>query len=260
MRLEAMMVSLLAAGAPAARSAGPVEIRIVYDNETAEGDLRPDWGFAAAVDTGSSRILFDSGNDPEIFLGNLERLGIAPGSITHALISHAHADHLNGLYRFATLNKRMSVFFLAGFPQDVFEIAMAVGMAPRRVKGPLEIAPGVWSTGEVAGEPPEQALVIETGEGLVIMTGCSHPGVAALVEAARRARPEASGVRLLIGGFHMMRQNEAQIQAQIERLRSLGVRRVSPAHCTGERGKRLFRQAFGADCLPAGAGRVFQLE
>ncbi len=182
-----------------------------------------------------------------------------PGSITLAVISHRHPDHRNGIYRLALKNRKMKVFFLDSFPGEAYEIAWAVGIQPERVRGPLEIAPGVFTTGEIAGEPPEQALVLETSQGLVMLTGCSHPGPARMVETALGQRGK-DGVRLLLGGFHLMRRSEAEIEDEIEKLKSLNVRQVAPAHCTGEKAKKLFRRAWGADYLPTGAGRRTVLE
>lgn len=239
--------------------AAPVEIRIVYDNSSAEPSLRSDWGFAAVVDAGAARILFDAGADGAILLGNLAAMGVEAASITHAVISHRHADHRNGLFPLALKNRAMKVYFLDSFPPEVYELAAAVALDPVRVRDPIEIAPGVFSTGIVPGDPDEQALVVETTGGLVILTGCSHPGVTSMVEAALRQRG-AQRVRLLAGGFHLFRQGEEHTQTTIDRLRELGVEQVAPAHCTGERAIQLFRRAYGPKCLPAGSGRRFLIE
>lgn len=239
--------------------AAAVEIRIVYDNTAAEQPLRADWGFAAVVDAGAARILFDAGADGAILLGNLRAMGVEAASITHAVISHRHADHRNGLFPLALKNRSMKVFFLDSFPAEVYELAAAVALDPVRVREPVEIAPGVLSTGIVHGDPDEQALVIETAGGLVLLTGCSHPGVASMVEAACRQR-NAKTVRLLLGGFHLYRLSDELIQQVIDRLRELGVEQVAPAHCTGERAVQLFRRTYGSRCLPAGAGRRFLIE
>lgn len=239
--------------------AAPVEIRIVYDNSSAEPSFRADWGFAAVVDAGGSRILFDVGADGAILLRNLGAMQVDPGSITHAVISHRHADHRNGLFTLGLKNRAMKVYFLDSFPAEIYELAAAVALYPVRVREPAEIAPGVFSTGIVPGEPDEQALVIETAGGLVILTGCSHPGVASMVEAACRQRG-TQRVRLLAGGFHLFRQSDELIRTTIDRLRELGVERVAPAHCTGERAIQLFRRTYGPQCLPAGAGRRFRIE
>jgi len=237
-------------------AAVPVEIRIVYDNTPAHPSLRADWGFAALVDVSGSRILFDAGADGAILFGNLRAMDVSPASITHAVISHRHPDHRNGLFTLALKNRSMKVYFLDSFPQEVYELAAAVTLDPVRVSEPIEIAPGVYSTGTVPGEPDEQALILEAADGLVVLIGCGHPGIAAMVEAALQQRG-ARRVRLLVGGFHLIRQSDDLIRQTIERLQELGVEQVAPGHCTGERAVQLLRQAFGPRCLPAGAGRRF---
>ncbi|MCP5118829.1 MAG: MBL fold metallo-hydrolase [bacterium] len=229
-------------------------IRIVYDNVSARGDMPGDWGFSALVDFRGERVLFDSGADGNLFLKNLSQLSIQPTSIQHALISHQHSDHREGIHRLALKNRTMNVFYLDAFPPAAFELAMAVGMSPVRVTGPRQITDGVYTTGVIAGNPPEQSLIFETAGGLVVLTGCSHPGVVKLIEAAREQRQQQK-VRLLLGGFHMLRQSEELILEQIARLKELGVEQVAPAHCTGERAKKLFRRAWGPNYVAAGAGR-----
>lgn len=260
MRVLAGAAVLLVLATRTLPGAGPeVEIVIVYDNESAEGGIPSDWGFSAVVDFRGQRILFDSGTDPKLFMDNLARLGIDPGSITHAVISHRHPDHRNGIYRLGLKNRKMKVFFLDSFPPDAYEIAWAVGIPPQRVLGPLEIAPGAFTTGGVDGDPPEQALLLETSKGLVVLTGCSHPGLPRMVQTAEAQRGK-SAVRLLLGGFHLMRHSDEQIREVIDRLKALNVQQVAPAHCTGEKAKSLFRREFGADYWPTGAGRRIALE
>jgi len=127
------------------------------------------------------------------------------------------------------------------------------------VKDDARIAPGIRSTGLVPGQPPEQALVIQTATGLVVLTGCSHPGVVAMVEAARRTNENAP-VRYLVGGFHMLQQNRETALANVQRLAALGVQRVAPAHCSGDLASSLFREAFGDRFETAGAGRRIVLD
>jgi len=237
----------------------PVEVRIVYDNTAARASLHADWGFAAVVDVSGNRILFDAGAEGAILLRNLSAMEVDPASITHAVISHRHPDHRNGLFTLALKNRSMKTYFLDSFPAELYELAAAVALDPVRVREPVEIAPRVYSTGIVPGEPDEQALIVETAGGPVILAGCGHPGIVSMVEAALRQRG-AGRVRLLAGGFHLLRQSDDLIRQTIERLRELGVEQVAPAHCTGERALELFRRAFGPRFLPAGAGRRFLIE
>lgn len=236
-----------------------VEIRMVYDNSSARSDLPEDWGFSALVTFGGHRVLFDAGADGDTLLRNLGKIGVPIDSITHAVISHQHLDHREGVHRLAMKNRAMAVYYLDAFPADAFELAMAMGISPKRVTGPETIVSGVFTTGAIKASPPEQSLVIETSRGLVVLTGCAHPGVVEIVKLARQ-QADQQKVRLLVGGFHMLRQKEERIREQIVQLRELGVEQIAPAHCTGERAKRLFRREWGPDYLVTGAGRTIALE
>jgi 7,8-dihydropterin-6-yl-methyl-4-(beta-D-ribofuranosyl)aminobenzene 5'-phosphate synthase len=229
----------LLAVALAAPQSGPLEIQVLYDNTAAEPGLAADWGFAALVTYGGHRILFDTGTKPDVFMGNLKKLGVDPSSIEQVVLSHAHADHTGGLAGLLPLNPRLVVH------------------GPRKA-GAFQVAPGIYSTGIIQGLVAEQALVIDTPKGLVILTGCSHPGVAKLVEAAVEQRG-GKPVRLLLGGFHMLQQKAEEINAAITRLKELKVAAAVPTHCSGELAIKLFREAFGPG-PGAGAGRRIVLE
>jgi 7,8-dihydropterin-6-yl-methyl-4-(beta-D-ribofuranosyl)aminobenzene 5'-phosphate synthase len=236
-----------------------LEIRVVFDNTSARDDLRRSWGFSAVVDFGGHRVLFDAGSDPILLLEHLEKMQIDPGTIEHAVISHQHGDHLRGVYWVFEKNPTMTVHFLDCFPDEAFRRAAALKMKPHRVKEPFEVVPGVHSTGIVDGLPPEQSLAIETSKGLVMIVGCSHPGLVKLVETVQKQRNKDS-VRLLLGGFHMLRKNPQQIKTTINRLQDLKVGTVLPAHCSGDLAKELFQIRYGEEFHTAGVGRRIVLE
>ena len=232
-----------------------LQFRIVYDNTSAQPGIAQDWGFSTLVDFHGNRILFDSGTRPELFLENLRKLAIDPASISQAVISHEHPDHRSGIYRLYPLNPAMLVHFLDNFVPVAYDEAAAIRMPLNRVTGPFEIVPGMYSTGIIEGSPCEQSLVMETPRGLVLLTGCCHPGVVKIVEAVEKQRGSGS-IRLLIGGLHMYQQNGAQINATIARLRELNVAAVIPAHCSGDLAKRLFKESYGPAFDTAGAGKL----
>ncbi len=239
--------------------AAELEIRVIYDNTSARSDMTEDWGYAAVVTFRGRRVLFDSGTKPPLFMENLKKAGVDPASIESAVISHDHADHRGGIHLLHPRNPSMTVFYLDKFIPAAFTEAEAVHMKPVRVTGPREIAPGVFTTGIVEGEPPEQSLVIETSKGIVMLTGCSHPGIVKMVEAAERQRG-GNGIRLLVGGFHLFRMDAARIAPIVSKLQALRVSSVMPAHCSGDLAKQMFQKAFGKDYDTAGAGKVVTLD
>lgn len=112
-------------------------------------------------------------------------------------------------------------------------------------------------TGPVGGPVPEQSLVIRRPEGLVVVTGCSHPGIVSILE---RVRQVASG-RLLavLGGFHLLDHTDQAVAGIVARFQELGVERVGATHCTGEKAIEAFRKAYGTRFIEMGAGRVVEL-
>jgi 7,8-dihydropterin-6-yl-methyl-4-(beta-D-ribofuranosyl)aminobenzene 5'-phosphate synthase len=143
------------------------------------------------------------------------------------------------------------VYVPATFPAS-FKTSVRARTDLVEVEEPLEILPGIYTTGEVGSDIVEQALAVETGDGLVVVTGCAHPGV---VEMVRRAREVVEAeVALVMGGFHLRGAEERQIDGIIADFRRLGVQRVAPCHCTGGRARQMFAGAFGTCFTPAGVG------
>lgn len=240
-------------------AAGAVEIVILYDNTSAVEGCPADWGFAALIDYGGHRILFDAGTKRDLFAANLKRLDVDPRSIEQVILSHAHADHTGGLADVYRANRSIKAWLLDAFPPALFQMASDAGVEVKRVTGPAELAPGVYTTGVVPGPPPEQALVIDTPTGLVMVVGCSHPGIVKLVETARAQRG-AKPVRLVVGGFHMLDYTAPEIDRTIARLKQLQVESLIPSHCTGDAAKAAFRTAYGEKAQAGGAGNRIVLK
>ena len=122
------------------------------------------------------------------------------------------------------------------------------------VTEPQQISDRVHSTGLMGTRIPEQALIVQTDGGLIIITGCAHPGV---VEIVKRAREHAAReVLLVMGGFHLDGRDTAYIQAVASELFEL-TRFVSPCHCSGDEARELFSRTFGDRYIECGVGEVF---
>jgi len=126
-----------------------------------------------------------------------------------------------------------------------------------KVGKPKELLKRIHTTGEMGDGVKEQALILDTSKGLVIITGCAHPNVTRIVAAARNHLHKK--VYLLMGGFHLLRKDKAAIQAVIRNLKSQGVEQVAPSHCTGNKAIALFRKAWGDKFIEGGLGAVIEL-
>jgi 7,8-dihydropterin-6-yl-methyl-4-(beta-D-ribofuranosyl)aminobenzene 5'-phosphate synthase len=232
-------------------------ITIVYDNNPYDQRLSTSWGFAAMVEYRDYKLLFDTGGDGQILMDNMGDLGIDPFQIDSVVLSHAHEDHTGGLTALLDSGAKPIVYLLPSFP-------VSFKRQIEKITQVIEVSPGqaftdrLSTTGEVGGMIPEQALVIQTEQGLVVITGCAHPGIVAIVEQAEDMFAEP--VYLVLGGFHLDNKSEAEIDAILKDFKRLGVKQVAPCHCTGKYAISRFAVEFGKDFIQVGVGSVIQLE
>ncbi|MBA7581418.1 Ribonuclease BN [subsurface metagenome] len=213
-----------------------MKVTIVYDNEVRSRGVKAGWGFSAVIEAGHTpAILFDTGADSPTLLHNMEKLGIDAKRIGIIVISHAHGDHTGGLPSILEVNREAEFYVPASFRGNI----------PRRkvttVTKPLEISEEVFSTGELKGV--EQSLAIKTSKGILVVVGCSHPGVEEIIDAASRF----GKVYGIIGGFHGFRD--------FSRLSGLSL--IVPCHCTQYKSEIL--ELFPQQSVRCGVGLELEL-
>ena len=174
--------------------------------------------------------------------------------LIHHLFSLIHL----GLAAFLEKNSRVIVYLPGSFPLEFKRAVMSLGAVVEEVNEAGEILPGAFTTGEIGDGIREQALALKTTEGLVVITGCAHPGVVRMVRKAREITGE-NRVHLVVGGFHLGGLSRSRIEAIVEELRHVEVEKVAPCHCSGDETRRLFRKFFAADFIEAGVGKRIQL-
>jgi 7,8-dihydropterin-6-yl-methyl-4-(beta-D-ribofuranosyl)aminobenzene 5'-phosphate synthase len=238
-----------------ARPGLPAQVRvvIVYDNTAYRQGLAAEWGFSAWIEYGEHTILFDTGPDGAALLDNVAQLGLSPQDIDAVVLSHIHGDHVGGLDALLETGIQPVVYAPVSFP-DAFEQDIRAHTELVQVLDPVEIFPGLHSTGQLGVSPAEQALVAETSAGMVVITGCAHPGIVRIV---RQAQGLVGGeIALVMGGFHLAGTDPMVVGDIVDTFREVGVKQVCPTHCTGERAVKVFADEYGEDYLEGGAGRV----
>jgi 7,8-dihydropterin-6-yl-methyl-4-(beta-D-ribofuranosyl)aminobenzene 5'-phosphate synthase len=231
-------------------------IRIIYDNTDPEEGFEAQWGFSCVVTGCSKTILFDTGGKGDVFLKNLAAAGISPSDIDIVVISHKHWDHIGGLGALLSENPGVTVYVPASFEKDLKK-SIAEGCSSLvEVTDPVEIIPGVYSTGDMTGTVREQSLAIATDGGTVVITGCAHPGIARIVE--RASETSKSGILCVMGGFHLGGASKSQLETIAGKFDENGVRFCGASHCTGDDSMDYFRHRYGEDYIRLGAGRVIR--
>ena len=216
-----------------------MRLKILYDNESEDGFVNG-WGFSCLVETGKRKIMFDTGWDGNILLYNMERFGVTKEDIDTIVISHDHWDHMGGLTHILHPDVKVYVpnSFSRQLKNEILEKADVI-----EITGLEAIAPDVYTTGEMGDKIKEQALLLKMNQGIVVVTGCAHPGLENFIDAAADLG-EPYGV---IGGFHKFNNFEC-----------LGdISMIMPCHCTSYKNeiKKLFPDRY----MECKAGQIIEI-
>jgi len=271
----------------AAPPGGKAQITILYDAIGKPSPMQKDWGFAALIEYNGKRILFDTGDNPDILGNNAKSKGVDLSQLDFVVMSHRHGDHMGGMEYLLKVNPDVLIyapnenFGVYGFslPSTFYrkdetlrpELRYYDGAPPKIMKfgsawpranfelisQNVQIAPGfhlisLVSDKKTTLELHELSLAIETPEGIVLVVGCSHPGIDRIVEEASKINPH---IHMIVGGLHFVVAKDPEIERVVGVLRNeYQVDYVAPGHCTGEPMFAALLSAFGDRYLYAGLG------
>lgn len=220
-------------------------IRILFNDTSLQNDLATGVGFSALI---GDDLLFDTGNNGESLLANMGILGIDPMGLSTIVISHDHWDHTGGVGNLLTIKPGISVYGCPGFGEEFKRgITLNNGFCISCSEY-LQIAPGILLTGELPGYYngaylAEQAMILETENGISIITGCAHPGIVDIIDGVI---DHFSTERLyaIIGGFHLKHHSKEELDRVLDDLEKRDIALFAPMHCTGEKAIQAFADRF----------------
>lgn len=244
-------------------------------------------------------ILVDVGQNPDALLFNIEKLGVPLGLTEAVVLTHCHYDHTQGLARILEATGRADLpviahpalfrlnFLTEPFFQhvgvmrkDMPEYLEAAGGRLVPVTGPLQLMPGLCTTGEVPrvtdfeevgialstldGQgrvvpdlmPDDMSLAARVrNKGVVVVTGCSHSGI---VNILKHVLEPGERVEAVIGGLHLVEAPESRIEKTVSALEGFSPSLVAAGHCTGFRAQVSLFATFGNRFSTMGSGTVFR--
>lgn len=265
---------------------------ILYDAFGKPSSLQKDWGFAALIEYGGKRILFDTGNNADTFAHNVKALKIDLKRLDFVVISHRHGDHTSGLNYLLTVNPGVRIYvpketygvFGSSLPGTFYRRAESLppdmryfgGVPPEAIRhgtpwtranfvyvdSLTEVAPDIYLIPTVSETPGtlelrELSLAVKTPQGLILTTGCSHAGIEKILEAATAVDRH---VHLVFGGLHLVTTPDAEIERIATALHEKWkIDLIAPGHCTGEPAFAALQETFGKQYLYAGLGTILKL-
>lgn len=234
-----------------------MNIQVLFDKFSRNDAYRTGWGVSFLV---NETVLFDTGENGDWLLHNMEAINIDIGKIDAVVISHDHWDHTGGLWELLRRKPDMTVYGCPGFSSEFKEKVQRTGARLVESGSLRDIAPGISLSGEMPfvykGVPmTEQALILHSPIGLSIITGCAHPGITSMVRNVMARFPDMK-ISLVMGGFHLMRQDMDTIRRVVEEFKELGIEKTAPTHCSGDDAEKVFKEAYGDNCMSVVVGDV----
>jgi len=270
----------------------PARITVLYDAfGSPSSSMQKDWGYAALVEYGGKRILFDTGNNPDILEQNAKVKGINLANLDFVVMSHRHGDHMGGMSYLLSVNPTVKIYapkegfgvyggglpgsfyrkdgslptdqrYYEGAPPDLIRSGSAWPHANfQLIDKDTEITPDIHLINLVSDKPGtlelyELSLALTTPDGMVIVVGCSHPGIDKILQAAAAINPR---IHFVAGGFHLVVASDADIEKVVTALHDqFKVEYIAPGHCTGEPAFVALKKAFGDRYLFAGLGTTLE--
>jgi 7,8-dihydropterin-6-yl-methyl-4-(beta-D-ribofuranosyl)aminobenzene 5'-phosphate synthase len=272
-------------------------ITVLAENSVHRPGLLAEHGVSFLVETDGQRVLFDSGQGG-VLLKNAHELGISLEPLDALAISHGHYDHTGGLAEVLRLAGSPLVYLhpravepkysrrdapphrRIGIPDPCLHALEEAGNRIIWTDSRTPVGPGVFVTGAIprsndfedTGGPfycdqdcrqaddlvDDQALVVESAAGLIVLLGCAHAGV---VNTLTYVSQLAGGIAVhaVIGGMHLLRAPLERIETTAGALVGSGVREIAPCHCTGFEATSYFRQRFGERCIQSSVGFQYKI-
>lgn len=250
----------------------------LVENTVGRAGLLAEHGVACFIEADGHCLLFDTGQGLAL-KHNAEQLEMRMASVEALILSHGHYDHAGGLADALEMTGSTELYFhpqalSAKFNRNGKAIGAPVATEVKltslsesciHTRKPTEIFPGIHVTGEIPRRhaiedtggpfyqnsertqkdelPDDQALFIETPEGLIVLLGCGHSGVINTLEYIQQISG-GKPIHAVMGGMHLLRVSRKRLAFTGDHLQRLAIRYLAPNHCTGLDAVCYFKNRF----------------
>jgi len=273
-----------------------IKITTLSEN-SATGKCIGEWGLSVLVETDDAKVLFDTARSFTAVL-NAQTLGVDLAGVDMLVLSHGHYDHTGGLKDLLVHGGDIEIIAhpdiwapkykrpknkkpeYIGIPYSKDELEN-IGADFKLTTEPVEISASLMTTGEIPkvndfeaiesllrekkGDDyildemrDDQALIVKSDAGLIIILGCAHRGVINTLNYAQKITGE-SRINAIIGGLHLIRSSAEYIERTISELEKFDIKMVAASHCTGFEACCRLHQVFGDRFMLNNAGTTITL-
>ncbi|MFH1394790.1 MAG: MBL fold metallo-hydrolase [Candidatus Omnitrophota bacterium] len=234
-------------------------VKVLFDQMAKKG-LLSGKGFSCLVD---GKILFDTGGTSAALVENMDRMMVSVEDLEGVVISHDHWDHTDGLWEILRRKKGLKVYVCPETSETFIRCIEELGGKPVLVECPTEIVENIFVVGGMKGihkgvEISEQVLVVRGDNGLSVVTGCAHPGIVKVLEVVKD-KLGVEKIYMAFGGFHLDGFDKAAIEKVIGEVKEMGLIKVGPTHCSGEKARRMFSGRYHENYIAVKAGHIIHL-
>lgn len=232
-----------------------MEIQVLFNSNSIHQSLSTGWGLSLLI---NKRILFDTGEKSSFLLENIENLKVDLSLIESVVISHDHWDHVGGIQGLLKSRKGIKVYGCKGFSPEFKNTIVSLKGDLIEVEEGIEIKSQVFTTGEILGRYKEnsiseQSLVVDAQQGLILITGCAHPGILKIIEKVEEDFPQKR-IFAVVGGFHLIRTQLPNVELLVQEFKKKGIVKVGATHCTGSDAEGVFKREYREDFISMNAG------